>query len=277
MESFFSLLERRVDDCSSLLCVGLDPHPDDLKSQSADEAQAFCMALVRATAPYAAAFKPNSAFFEIYGAPGWLALKQVIETIGEESQRRGSHIPVVLDAKRGDIASTAEAYARAAFDGLGADAITLSPYLGGDSIEPFLRNPEKGAFVLCKTSNTGSGELQDLSVHGEDGEPRPLYLRVAGLASRWNTRHNVGLVAGATFPETLRKIRETAPDLWILAPGVGAQGGELQATLQAGLRTDAMGLLINVSRGISRAQDPAAAAAELRDQIAQLRQEQKRH
>jgi orotidine 5'-phosphate decarboxylase subfamily 2 len=277
MENFFSLLERRVDDCSSLLCVGLDPHPDDLKSQSADEALAFCTRLVKATAPYAAAFKPNAAFFEIYGAAGWVALKQVIETIGEESQRRESRIPVVLDAKRGDIASTAEAYARAAFDVLGADAITLSPYLGGDSIEPFLRNPEKGAFILCKTSNAGSRDLQDLSVQDVDGGPRPLYLRVAGLASQWNTRHNVGLVAGATFPDTLRKIRGTAPGLWILAPGIGAQGGELQATLQAGLRADGMGLLINVSRGISRAQDPAAAAAELRDQIAQLRQEQERH
>ena len=275
MEDFFSLLERRVGDCSSLLCVGLDPHPDDLKSQSADDAQAFCIALVKATAPYAAAFKPNAAFFEIYGAEGWVALKEVIDAIRGESQRRGSHIPVILDAKRGDIASTAEAYARAAFDNLGADAITLSPYLGGDSIEPFLRNPEKGAFLLCKTSNPGSADLQDLSVQDEGGKPQPLYLRVAALAREWNVHHNVGLVVGATFPDTLREIRAAASELWILAPGIGAQGGELAAAMQAGLRADRMGLLINVSRGISRSPDPAAAAADLRDQIASIRRAEK--
>ena len=276
MESFFSLLERRVDDCSSLLCVGLDPHPDDLKARAAAEAQSFCIALVRATAPYAAAFKPNAAFFEIYGAEGWVALKHVIDAVGEESQRRGSHIPVILDAKRGDIASTAQAYASAAFDSLGADAITVSPYLGGDSVEPFLRNPEKGAFLLCKTSNPGSRDLQDLRIQGEDGQSQALYLRVASLARAWNAHQNLGLVVGATFPDTLREIRATAPGLWILAPGIGAQGGELEAAMQAGLRTDAMGLLISVSRGISRAPDPAAAAAELRDLIAEIRQAQKR-
>jgi orotidine 5'-phosphate decarboxylase subfamily 2 len=271
METFFSLLERRVDDSSSLLCVGLDPHPDELRNQTADEAAAFCIGLVKASARYAAAFKPNAAFFEIYGAEGWTALKQVIGAIGKESQRSGSHIPVILDAKRGDIASTAEAYARAAFESLGADAITLSPYLGGDSIEPFIRDPEKGAFLLCKTSNPGSRDLQDLSVQGDDGERRPLYAQVARLARGWNSRQNVGLVAGATFPEILKEIRETAPDLWSLAPGIGAQGGELEAALQAGLRADKMGLLVNVSRGISRDQDPAAAAAQLRDRIQEVR------
>jgi uridine monophosphate synthetase len=271
MESFFSLLEKRVDECSSLLCVGLDPHPHDLKSQTADEAQAFCTALVKATAPFAAAFKPNAAFFEIYGAAGWVALKQVIETIREEAQRRGSHIPVILDAKRGDIASTAEAYARATFESLGADAVTLSPYLGGDSIEPFLRNPDKGAFLLCKTSNPGSGDLQNLSVQGDGNDHRPLYLRVAALAREWNSHENLGLVVGATFPQTLGEIRETAPELWILAPGIGTQGGDLASAMQAGLRSDGMGLLINVSRGISRAPNPAAAAADLRQQLAELR------
>jgi uridine monophosphate synthetase len=276
MESFFSQLERRVDDCSSLLCVGLDPHQDDLGSQSADEARAFCIALVKATAPCAAAFKPNAAFFEVYGAEGWTALKEVIYAIREESQRGGSHIPVILDAKRGDIASTAAAYARAAFVSLGVDAITLSPYLGGDSVEPFLSNPEKGAFLLCKTSNPGSSDLQDVSVRGEGGNPQPLYLRVATLAGEWNTRDNVGLVVGATFPDTLHEIRAAAPKLWILAPGIGPQGGELEAALQAGLRADAMGLLINVSRGISQAPDPGAAAADLRDRIAEIRRGQKR-
>jgi uridine monophosphate synthetase len=273
MENFFSLLETRVDDCSSLLCVGLDPHPDDLKDQTADEARAFCIELVKATARYAAAFKPNAAFFEIYGAEGWTALKEVIGAIRQESQRAGSRIPVILDAKRGDIASTAEAYARAVFESLGADAVTLSPYLGGDSIEPFLRTPEKGALLLCKTSNEGSRDVQDLRVQDEHGGHQALYLRVAALARQWNTRRNVGLVVGATFPDILMEIRATAPELWILAPGIGAQGAELEAALRAGLRPDGMGLLINVSRGISRAEDPAAAAAGLRDRIGEIRRE----
>src|SRR5512138_1296409 len=144
METFFSFLERRVDDCSSLLCVGLDPHGSELPEQSAAAARDFCIRLIRATARYAAAFKPNAAFFEAFGPEGWTALKQVIDAVREESDRQGSHIPVILDAKRGDIASTAEAYAKAAFLGLGADGITLSPYLGRDSIEPFLQVHEKG-------------------------------------------------------------------------------------------------------------------------------------
>ena len=162
MESFFSFLEKRVDDSSSLLCVGLDPHIPDLKQPTAASALDFCLTLVKQTAPYAAAFKPNAAFFEVFGAEGWIALKQVIEAIQEESNRLGSMIPVILDAKRGDIASTAEAYARSAFENLGAHCITLNPYLGKDSIDPFIQNQEKGVFLLCKTSNPGSGDLQDL-------------------------------------------------------------------------------------------------------------------
>ena len=162
MESFFSFLERRIDDCSSLLCVGLDPHIPDLKEPSAASALDFCLNLVKQTAPYAAAFKPNSAFFEVFGADGWTVLKQVIDAVHEESNRLGSKIPVILDAKRGDIASTAKAYAKSAFENLGVDCITLSPYLGKDSIEPFIQNQKKGIFLLCKTSNPGSGDLQDL-------------------------------------------------------------------------------------------------------------------
>src|SRR5688572_9903094 len=182
MESFFSFLEKRVDDCSSLLCVGLDPHIPDLREPTAASALDFCLNLVKQTAPYAAAFKPNAAFFEVFGAEGWTVLKQVIEAIQEESYRRGSMIPVVLDAKRGDIASTAEAYATSAFENLGAHCITLSPYLGKDSIEPFIQNSEKGVFLLCKTSNPGSGDLQDIVL--SDGEL--LYEHVAKLAQQWN-------------------------------------------------------------------------------------------
>ena len=180
--------------------------------------------------------------------------------------RLGSRIPVILDAKRGDIASTAEAYARSAFEILGADAITLSPYLGRDSIEPFIRDHEKGAFLLCKTSNAGAGDLQDLQLAGEGG-PSPLYSHVALLAAEWNTQGNLGIVVGANYPETLAEVRRLVPDLWFLVPGVGAQGGDLETALAAGLRRDGKGLLINVARGIARAADPRLEAAEIRDRI----------
>jgi len=287
METFFSFLEKRVDDCSSLLCVGLDPHVSELTSPSAASALDFCLTLVKATAPYAAAFKPNAAFFEVFGAEGWTALKQVIEAIDEESKRLGSMIPVVLDAKRGDIASTAEAYAKSVFETLGAHCVTLSPYLGKDSIGPFLNYPERGVFLLCKTSNAGSGDLQDVMVVGADlrvrpnagenikgdhtGSPLPLYVHVAHLAQSWNTNNNIGLVVGATHVEALKRVRAAAPDLWFLAPGVGAQGGELESAMKAGLRKDGKGMLIPISRGISRAKNPKLAAAEIRDEMLHIR------
>lgn len=272
METFFSFLEKRVDDCSSLLCVGLDPHVNDLAAPTAASALDFCLNLVRATAPYAAAFKPNAAFFEVFGAEGWTALRQVIEAIDEESKRLGSLIPVILDAKRGDIASTAEAYAKSAFETLGAHCITLSPYLGKDSIEPFIQNPEKGVFLLCKTSNAGSMDLQNLLVlpPAEDN-PMPLYNYVAQLAQQWNTNNNIGIVVGATHPQIMSNIRASAPDLWFLSPGVGAQGGELELALKSGLRKDGKGMLIPISRGISRAENPKLAAAEIRDEILHIK------
>lgn len=271
MESFFTFLEKRVDDCSSLLCIGLDPHINDLRADgqlpTAESARDFCLKLIKQTSRYAAAFKPNAAFFEVFGAEGWTALKEVIDAIQDESDRMGSMIPVILDAKRGDIASTAEAYAKSAFEKLEADCITLSPYLGKDSIEPFIQNPEKGIFLLCKTSNPGAGDLQDLILESGD----PLHIHVARLARQWNTKNNVGLVVGATYPDTLRRVREVAPDLWFLAPGVGAQGGELETALRAGLRKDGQGMLINVSRSIARAEKPGLAAAEMRDEILSVR------
>jgi uridine monophosphate synthetase len=269
METFFSFLEKRVDDCSSLLCVGLDPHISDLKEPTAASARDFCLNLVKQTAQYAAAFKPNAAFFEVFGPEGWTALKQVIDAIKGESARMGSKIPIVLDAKRGDIASTAEAYAESAFENLGVDCITLSPYLGKDSIEPFIKNQEKGIFLLCKTSNPGSGDLQDIPL--ADGDL--LYEHVAKLAGQWNTKNNIGLVVGATHIEATKRVRTVAPDLWFLAPGVGAQGGELESVLKAGLRKDGKGMLLPISRGISHAENPAKAAAELRDQILSIRHE----
>ncbi|GAB4432421.1 MAG: orotidine-5'-phosphate decarboxylase [Anaerolineales bacterium] len=279
METFFSFLERRVDDCSSLLCIGLDPHVSLLDEPSAASALDFCLHLVKQTAPYAAAFKPNTAFFEVFGSEGWTALKQVIEAIQEESDRKGSMIPVILDAKRGDIASTAAAYAKSVFEHLGADCITLNPYLGKDSIEPFINVPEKGAFLLCKTSNPGSDDLQNLKVESrgvsDDASLSTFYLYeyVAKLAQGWNTNNNIGLVVGATQPEALANVRAAAPDLWFLSPGVGAQGGDLRLALEAGLRQDGRGMLINVSRSIAKAESPQRAAASLRDEIIQIQRE----
>ena len=279
METFFSFLQKRVDDCSSLLCVGLDPHPSDLPAPTAAAARDFCLRLVKATASYAAAFKPNAAFFELYGPEGWTALKDVIAAVQEESNRLGSMIPVILDAKRGDIASSAEAYAESAFGYLGVHAITLIPYLGKDSIDPFLAYKEKGVFLLCKTSNPGAADLQDLpltlcpSPTGRGDGVRVLYEHIAHLAQQWNIGNNIGLVVGATQPEALTRDRAAAPDLWFLVPGVGAQGGDLETALKAGLRADRKGLLVNVSRGISRAENPAKAAAELRDEIVNIQYE----
>jgi len=277
METFFSFLSKRVDDCSSLLCVGLDPHPSDLPAPTAQAARTFCLRIIKATASYAAAFKPNAAFFELYGPKGWVVLKDVIVAIKEESDRLGSMIPVILDAKRGDIASTAEAYAKSAFETLGAHAITLSPYLGKDSIDPYLAYKEKGVFLLCKTSNPGAADFQDLPVvvEGESEPAIPLHVHIAHLAQTWNTGNNIGLVVGATQPEALARIRAAAPDLWFLVPGVGTQGGDLETALRSGCRVDGKGVLINVSRGISRADDPARAAADIRDAIVNFKYELK--
>jgi uridine monophosphate synthetase len=247
--SFFSRLERRARQIDSLLCVGLDPHPQDLPSPTPQAAHAYCLRLIEATYEFALAFKPNSAFFEVFGPAGIEALQQVIAAVPEQ-------IPVVLDAKRGDIASTAEAYARTAFQLLGADAITASPYLGKDSLEPFLESPEHGVFLLCKTSNPGSADLQDRTLIG--GET--VYEAVARLAREWNQKDNLGLVVGATHPEALRQVRRLAPQTWMLAPGVGAQGGDLEKALQAGLRLDGSGMLVTVSRALARATNPRQAA-----------------
>ncbi len=259
---FFSRLEARALACDSLLCIGLDPHPEDLPEPTAAAAREFCRRLIEATSDLAAAFKPNSAFFEALGSEGLAALREVIASVPQG-------IPVILDAKRGDIASTARAYARSAFDHLGADAITLNPYLGQDAVLPFLEDPARGAFLLCKTSNPGSQDLQELEVQGDlagDG-PKPLHEHVALLARRWNRRGNLGLVVGATHPDALRRVRTLAPELWILAPGVGAQGGDLGAALRSGLRADGLGLLVPVSRAVARAPDPRGAAQALREAI----------
>ncbi len=261
MPAFFEALEARCRQQDTLLCVGLDPHPEFLPAPTARAARDFSLRLIEQTAPWAAACKPNAAFFERFGAEGWQALAEVI------AAARSAGLPVILDAKRGDIASTAAAYAEAIFARLQADAVTLNPYLGYDAVEPFVSWQERAVFLLCKTSNPGSADLQDLPL--QDG--RPLYLHVAQRAQEWGRAGNVGLVVGATHPQALAQVRATAPGLWFLAPGVGAQGGDLQAALRAGLREDGLGVLVTVSRGIARQPDAAAAARTLREAIARAR------
>jgi uridine monophosphate synthetase len=258
--TFFSRLESRIRQIDSLLCVGLDPHLDELSAAEPEVALDFCLRLIEDSAEFAAAFKPNAAFFEALGAQGVGVLRDVIAAVPEG-------IPVILDVKRGDIASTAQAYAHAVFEQMGADAVTLNPYLGFDSLEPFLHVPDKGVFLLCKTSNPGAQDLQDQLLAGG----LPLYLQVAALADAWNQSDNLGLVIGATQPNALARAREISPDLWILAPGVGAQGGDLEEALRAGLRPDGMGMLVSVSRGISRAKNPGHAAKDLREKINESR------
>ena len=257
--AFFDRLAARAAEINSLLCVGLDP-----RGTSVDDIREECGRIINATADSALAFKPNSAFFEAFGPEGMLALMDVIATVPDS-------IPVILDAKRGDIADTAEAYARAAFQTLGADAITLSPYLGGDSVAPFITRRENGVFVLCKTSNPGADEIQALQLQG-DGD-NPLFAEVARRAQAWNRLGNVGLVVGATDPAAMARVRALAPGLWFLVPGVGAQGGDLAAALGAGLRADDLGLVINVSRGIARSADPGAEAQRMRDEIRRAQHE----
>jgi uridine monophosphate synthetase len=259
--SFFTNLEKRARQINSLLCIGLDPHVADLPEPTVEAALSFCNKLVQATQDYALAYKPNIAFFEAFGSEGYQALKTLIASIPSE-------IPVILDAKRGDIASTADAYAHSAFKVLGAHAITLNPYLGYDSITPFIKDPKHGAFLICKTSNPGASDIQDIPLVSG----RPVYEHLASLARGWNTQNNIGLVVGATYPSALKRVRKAAPTLWILAPGVGAQGGGLEDTLKAGLRPDGLGVIITISRGISRADDPRQAAGNFVNQINAFRQ-----
>jgi len=245
--SFFDRLADRIATADSVVCVGLDPHPDRLPGAVADAdlpRWAFNRRIIDATHEHAACYKPNVAFYE--DPDGWRALEETV------AYARGKGVPVLLDAKRGDIGSTARQYARLLDD---ADAITVNPYMGRDSLEPFLQREEKGVFVLCRTSNPGGADLQDLTLESGD----PLYERVAALADLWNANGNVGLVVGATAPDELEAIRESVPDLPFLVPGVGAQGGDEAAAVEYGL-ADGVGL-VNSTRGIIFAGEGAVGAA----------------
>jgi len=260
MTSFFERLEARAREIDSLLCVGLDAHPELLAEDDAKAAYRFCLSIIEETSPLAAAFKVNAAFFEAFGADGWSALRDVIGAVG-------SDIPVLLDAKRGDLGSSSSAYAKAVFDELGADAVTLSPYMGRDALLPFLERTDKGVFILVRTSNPGAAEIQDVRL--ASGEL--VYEHVAVSVDGWGD--NVGLVVGATEPEAMAAVRALAPEAWILAPGVGAQGGDLVAAVGAGIRADGAGLLVPVSRSIAQAADRVVVAKELRDAISEARRD----
>ncbi|MDD3826595.1 MAG: orotidine-5'-phosphate decarboxylase [Anaerolineae bacterium] len=248
---FYQWLADAAQRNGSLLCVGLDTRLDRLPA--GETLFDFNRRIVDATRDLVCAYKPNSAFYEVAGPEGLKDLRRTVAYVHEVA-----NVPVILDAKRGDIGSTAEAYARAAFQTWGADALTVSPYLGGDSVAPFTAHAGRGVFLLCHTSNPGATDLQTLPCQG-----RPLFEIVAEKGAAWGT----GLVVGATYPQALARVRALAPEAWILLPGVGAQGGDLPAALAAGLRADGLGLVINSSREVLYAPDPRQAALGLRDRI----------
>jgi uridine monophosphate synthetase len=273
MSDFFAKLEAAARRNDSLLCVGLDPTPAQIppryRAEAASDADAIVAwnrAIIEQTVDLACVYKPNIAFYEALGEAGMNALRATLVAVPND-------IPVILDAKRGDIGSTADAYAKACFDELGVDAVTLSPYLGSDSIQSFARYPGKGLFVLCHTSNPSAGEFQELEIadwRSLDREPnQPLYIHVARTAITWSP--NVALVVGATFPEAVARVRAAAPQSWFLIPGIGAQGGDLEATLAAGLRSDGLGAIVNASRSIANADDHRQAAQAMRDAMNAVR------
>jgi orotidine-5'-phosphate decarboxylase len=271
--NFIDKLNAAWASNDSLLCVGLDPDlarfPDHLR-QAPDGIVDFCKAIIDATADLACAFKPQIAYFAALGAES--QLEQICRYLRDTCP----HIPLILDAKRGDIGATARQYAREAFDRYGADAVTVNPYMGSDSVEPYMEWSDRGVIVLCRTSNAGGSDLQFLDVGGQ-----PLYQHVARLvAEKWNTNGQCALVVGATFPEELAQVRALVGDMPLLVPGIGAQGGDIEATVKAGRTAAGTGMMINSSRAILYAEpqggeDFAAAARrvamETRDAINRYR------
>lgn len=228
------------------VCIGLDQSDVELNKKIIDQ-----------TSDLVCAYKLNSAFYEAEGLRGLESLKDTIQYI----RQKNADIPVILDAKRGDIGNTNQAYAKAVFDDLGVDAVTVHPYLGKETLQPFLERADKGIFVLVKTSNPGAGEFQDLDTGG-----KPLYQVVAEHVKSWNTNGNVGVVVGATYPEELKIVREIVGDMPILIPGVGAQGGDLPS-LKNGLNSKGSGIIVSSSRGIIFADNPREATLKLHNQI----------
>ena len=251
----------------SLLCVGLDPDPSrfpDYVGQDSRAIEFFCDMIIDSTGDLVCAFKPQIAYFAAHGA------EKALENICNRIRRDFPRVMLILDAKRGDIGDTAEMYAREAFDRYGADAVTVNPWLGTDSLEPFFSRSDRGVFVLCRTSNPGSGELQ--SVRDANGEA--LYETVAKrAATEWSKRAAVGLVVGATKPDELRRVRELVGDLPLLVPGVGAQGGDAATVVRNGATSDGIGLIVNSSRAVLYASDDDDFAAAARSAATSLRDE----
>jgi orotidine-5'-phosphate decarboxylase len=252
----------------SLVCIGLDPNPSLMPEKIG--IYDFNKGIIEATADLVCAYKPNFAFYEALGDEGMEALKRTVRCIP-------SHIPVIADAKRGDIGNTSRAYAKSLFEVLGCDAATVSPYLGFDSIEPFIEYSAKAIFILCRTSNPGATDFQSLACKTERGT-RPLYQIVAEKAQQWNVGGNIGLVVGATYPEELKLLRQLHPGMPFLIPGIGAQGGEVASTVKYGVSPEGDKAIINSSRQIlyaSKGQDFAEAARRaamtLRDEINKYR------
>ena len=264
MSRFVEALDETARRNRSLLCVGLDPWRPSLPVENI---AAFTGAIIEATADLVCAFKPNIAFFEAEGFDGLRALQQAI------AAAKARRVPVVLDAKRGDFPPSARAYAKAVFEVWDADAVTVSPWMGGDSLEPFLAYEDRGVFILARTSNPGGDDLQALETGGA-----PLYERVARMATAWNTRGNVGLVAGATHPREAARIRALCPTMPLLVPGLGAQEGDLEAAVKAAVDANGLRALFNASRSVIYASDGAdyadaarSAAAAMRDAINAIR------
>jgi orotidine-5'-phosphate decarboxylase len=244
--TFIEMLLHAQQRNDSMLCVGLDPEPSRFPEGLKDDAERifdFCARIVDATADQAIAFKPQIAYFAAHRA------EDQLEKLMGHIRAAAPHVPVILDAKRGDIGSTAQQYAREVFERYGADAVTLSPFMGFDSVQPYLQYPGKGAFLLCRTSNPGGDDFQNQKLSSVEGEPL-LYEHVARLAQGpWNTNGQLGLVVGATYPAEIERVRHVAPTLPLLIPGVGAQGGDAVATVKAGWRANAP-IVVNSSRAI---------------------------
>ncbi|HLT98392.1 MAG TPA: orotidine-5'-phosphate decarboxylase [Burkholderiaceae bacterium] len=257
--TFKSKLDAAWLDSGSMLMVGLDPDPERFPAELHGRKDAifeFCREIVDSTAPYVCGFKPQIAYFSASGA------EEQLEALCRHIKDKHPGLPLVLDAKRGDIGSTAEQYAREAYERYGADAVTVNPYMGHDSVAPYLEWKDRGIIVLCRTSNPGGSDLQFI----EDRDGTPLYLRVASMvAEQWNQNGQCGLVVGATFPQEIGKVRERVADMPLLIPGIGAQGGSIPDTVQAGRDSRALGMMINSSRAVlyaSNGSDWREAAAE---------------
>lgn len=262
MNSIITKLNQRIDSANSLLCVGLDSDLQRIPAQ-ADPQLAFNKTIIQQTNAFVCAYKPNLAFYEARGDAGWRDLQKTLDFLRENYPE----IVTIGDAKRADIGSTSAAYARALFDHLGFDAVTLNPYLGQNALEPFLSRTDKACIILCRTSNPGAEEFQGLKI----GD-RELWEVVAQrVAEAWNTAGNCMLVVGANQPQAIRRVREIVGDMPLLVPGIGAQGGDLVAVVHAGRDSQGRGLLVNASRSIIFAENPAESAQKLRDSINQAR------